>query len=1839
MKNNLVLSLLLVLLIAIGCKKKPEAVTDVNAYNEYISVYPKQTISVVPKLRFYLNKKVSVTEVQNDVISISPKVKGKVLLTDNVLSFVPEELLKSDTKYTLTLHLDKLYPDVEKELKTLTLALKTKKLDFNVNLQGASIYDKDWYYVEGKLQASDVIEGKKAFELIKATYKGKNQKIKFDITDDYASTITFKVDSLQRYAEDTSLKVNWNGAAINSKVKGDREVVITGKSNFKVLSFYVFNERKQRIEISFSDPINTEQNLKGLIQFINKKNQDFTYKIYNNVVRIYPKKSFKNKVNIEIFKGIKNTEGYTLKNNVTRTLYFEQLAPAISFVKSGSILPSSNNLKINFKAVNLKAVDVLVYKIYKNNVLQFLQNNNLTNQGNLRYVGRPTTKYTVNLSNPSVELSQPNAFSVDLNEIIKVENGAMYRVELSFNKDYANYVCDGEEITPTIVFGKKELNTKLYDKTVQYSYYNDDYYEDYDWNDRNNPCKKSYYRDKKISTNILASNLGVIVKKGNNDRTFVAVSDILTTQPINGAKVSLINLQQQEISSGTTNSEGIVTFNNVTGAYFAKVNNKKSTTYVKLNDGNALSMSKFDVSGVKLQKGIKGYIYGERGVWRPGDQLFLTFVLNDNANPIPEKHPIKFELVNPQGKIIDREVLYKNPKNVYTYAPKTAPEAITGNWKLRVQVGAAKFHKTLKIETIKPNRLKIKFNTPSNLVKAGKEIKGDVAVKWLHGAIARGLKYDIESKFLQTKTVFPKFSNYLFDDVTRSFRSTNTKVAEGNLNSEGEASFTKKPNLESRIPGMVKATFITKVYENGGDFSTDVFSMKVSPYTSYAGINMAEEQQSKNFLFTDQDYTFNVASVNQEGKGISNDLEVTVYKLEWRWWWSSSNDGLSYYDGTNQHAEYTSRKVSTNATGKGAFSLKIAKNDWGRYLIKVKDKKSNHVTSSVVYFDWPSWYGKKRGSQDKTNATMLVFSSDKDTYEVNEKATVKFPSSEGGRALITIENGTEVLDHFWVNTTDKQTEFSFPILENYTPNVFINIALLQKHAQTKNDLPIRMYGAIPILVSDPATKLNPEIQMKDELRPESTASIRIKEKNAKPMTYTIALVDEGLLDLTRFKTPNPWSTFYARQSLGVRTWDIYDDIIGAYGGKVHQILSIGGDEANAGSKNKKANRFKPMVTFMGPFQLGVGEVKTHTFKIPNYVGAVKVMVVASNTKENAYGNAEKSAFVRKPVMVLASLPRKITPQETVTLPVTVFAMKENVKKVNVVVKPDPSFSIVGNNTQVVNFDRPDEKMTYFQLKINDFKGIGKVRVEASSGSEKAFYDVEIDVLNPNPVTTEVKELVLKSNEKASVNFTTFGTEGTNTASIELSSLPPMNFTERLEYLIRYPHGCVEQTTSGVFPQLYFSELFDLSKEKKTIIERNIKTGIQRLSGFQGSDGGLSYWPGRGNASNWGTSYAGHFMLEAAKKGYALPIGFKSKWINYQKNAARNWRYSTNNNSYYNYNDAFSQAYRLYTLSLANSPDLASMNRLRETSGISNRAKRRLAAAYALIGKKSIAEAILKTLSVETYKRRCYYNYGSEIRDKAMALETYTLINNEVKAIKLAQEIAKDLSGSKWMSTQTTAFSLLAMAQYAIKNGGNSGISADYVFNGKNKGVTSSKSLFIEELSGINKENTLTINNTSGGVLYARVYNKGILPVGQEKVIQKNLSTSVLYKDKKGNPIDVTSLSQGTNFIAQITVRNTTDQTIKDIALTEFLPSGWEVINTRFTEFGTNTTSDKVDYMDIRDASINYYFPLKKYGSKTFKVLLNASYLGDYYLPGIQVEAMYDNDYMARTKGQWIKVVK
>ncbi|WP_313112724.1 MG2 domain-containing protein [Aequorivita sediminis] len=1876
--NRLLILSVILLVFACKDKNKHSKTDNLFKFKDYISYNTYGNQSVTAAIRVELTKPLEQFEMTQELtadnyLSISPKTKGKLVVENGkTLIFQPAEYLKPDTEYTVTIKLNKLYEDIAKDFKTYTFSFHTITPNFKVDIGNLQSYNKQWQYVQASVEASDVIFLEKAKQLISVSQEGKNLKLKWPAETAEARYFNFTIDSISRNVNDSEILIKWDGKPIGAENKGENKFRIPGQNNFTIVDISSSVGPSPLLSINFSDPLLENQDFAGLVTIENT--QDLRYEVNGNVLNVYPPNRVVGEVKVTVFSGIKNSEGLGLKKEFSELVSFEQLKPAVRMISKGVILPNSASTPVYFEAVNLSKVDVRVIKIYENNVLQFLQSYNLNdiNTYDIRRVGRRIAKKTIDLKNDDFAIDGSwKAYAINLSEYFKADPGAIYQLEISFDKDYIIYDC--AENT-----ANEEDSNESYEEDPYYTfdpiededireerYWDNEIYRwrkyTYNWQERDNPCHPAYFNeDRLVTANILGSDLGLIVKKGNNKSYHLITTNLISAKPEGGVKIKLFNYQQQLIETVTTDGDGMTLYDGTKNAAFAVAQKGNNFAYVKLEDGNSLSMSNFDISGKELQKGLKGYTYTERGVYRPGDSIHLTFVLNDNANPLPKNHPVALSVTDARGKLVQRTALNSSSSlstsgidvsgdgvsearrlgSFYYFPIATDASAPTGNWNATINVGGTQFSHTLKVATIKPNRLKLKLDFKEEVLDATKPVKGTVSAMWLHGSPARNLKIDMAATLRSSNTAFPKFPKYHFIDPVRDFDEVEIPVLDGHLSSEGAISFSQKMEIGKNAPGMLKATFLTKVYEGGGDFSMDIFSKDLAPFSHFIGLKSPEAGRYGSY-FTDENTTFDVVSVDSKGQAAANrELQVKVFQIEWRWWWNRGRDNLSTYENSTVHRPVKDFTVKTDGSGKGKFTVNIPEEESGRYLIRVIDKQSGHATGRITYF-YRNW-SQRPSDGDAESAKMLVFSADKEKYNVGEEAFITFPSGSGGRALISVENGTEVLETHWIETKKGETKAGIKITKEMAPNIYVNISLLQPHNQTKNDLPMRLYGVIPLLVEDPSTVLQPKITMPNVLKPEENFTVKVSEENGRAMTYTLAVVDEGLLDLTSFVTPNIHEGFYRREALGVKTFDMFDYVIGAYSGSVDNIYAIGGGDAALGAKNRKADRFKPVVKYLGPYKLAAGKITSHTILMPNYVGSVRTMVIAGDKSKSAYGSVEKTTPVRTPLMVLTSLPRKLSPGETVTLPVTVFAMENKVKTATITVKTGDALKPINGVSKTVTFNEPGEQIVNFEFSvstplntgvstpINVTDAVQTIEVTASGNGEKASHKVEIDVENPNPISQKSTQFTIAENSLQNIDFETFGVPGSNTATLEFSTLPPMDFGKRMEFLINYPYGCLEQTTSTAFPQLYLADVFDVPFDRKQQIEKNVKATIERLGRFQLSNGGLSYWPGEREADEWSTTYAGHFMLEAKQKGYALPISFMSNWLLYQQNTARQWR-----NSYAVYNSSLTQAYRLYTLALAGKPELAAMNRLRESKELSNDAKWRLAAAYALAGKKNVAEQIAQTANINFVPQKSdYYTYGSPFRNRVMALETMVLLGNP-KQRELAISVAKDLSSERWYSTQETSYALMTMAKMVEKNGGKA-MELTITNGGKSVEVKTDRAIAQRDLSFVMGSNSVSVTNKKGNIVYVTLSQRGKLPLGKELAERRNLSIKSEYLGGDGKAIDVTKLRQGTEIIAKVSVTNTSGDWINNVALAKIFPSGWEIVNTSFSELGGGATGN-ARYTDIRDDRVNFFFDLNRNETKTFTVKLNASYLGTYYLPGTQVEAMYDNSYYARNKGMWVTV--
>src|SRR5690606_35421660 len=355
-----------------------------------------------------------------------------------------------------------------------------------------------------------------------------------------------------------------------------------------------------------------------------------------------------------------------------------------------------------------------------------------------------------------------------------------------------------------------------------YDYY---YYEDYDWEQRDNPCHSSYYRrNRDVIRNVLASDLGLLAKRGDAGNTTVVVTDLKTAQPLSDVTLELYDFQQKVIATAMSSADGKITIASKEKPFAVVARYGSQRGYLRLQDGESLSVSQFDVSGKVVRNGLKGFLYGERGVWRPGDSLHLTFVLEDKTRSLPPDHPVIFELQNPQGQVTSRLVRTKSQEGFYNFATATSPDAPTGNWTGRVEVGGTNFNQTLKIEIVKPNRLKIDLDFGTDRFESP-DVKANLNVKWLHGAPARNLKAEFEVLLARVKTTFGKFPDYIFEDPSREFHSEALQLFKGYTDETGHAVVNAKLEAADNAPGFLNAIFRGRVFEEGGNFSIDNFSV------------------------------------------------------------------------------------------------------------------------------------------------------------------------------------------------------------------------------------------------------------------------------------------------------------------------------------------------------------------------------------------------------------------------------------------------------------------------------------------------------------------------------------------------------------------------------------------------------------------------------------------------------------------------------------------------------------------------------------------------------------------------------------------------------------------------------------------------------------------------------------------------------------------------------------------------------------------------------------------------------------------------------------------------------
>lgn len=1629
---------------------------------------------------------------------------------------------------------------------------------------------------------------------------------KYGVTATYLGNriYNFHLMNMPRGSRNTTIEMVLDGKPLKSKSTASCNLDVIAKDEFEAIDVNVDKEHAAAT-LLFSQPLQV-RNIEGYLKV--KPEMGYRSEIVGNKIVLYFDKAGYSNDNLKnvvltVGSGIKDSEGRSLNNERVFTFDLSNLKPKVRWTEKGVLVPEVGNATVYFDAICLNSVVLRIVKVYDNNLLSFYQNNDWDDVYSIRKFGRLEKKVTLTLNNATPD--QWKTFPIVLSDYIDVKSGDMYELILDFGP--ADYAYATEE--SKLLSNEDEALEARYWDGESYSYKRSNY--EGSWDD---PFSLTYYNYVETEKNVIITDLALTAKMGDDETADVYVFQISDAKPVSGAEVIAYNYQRQQITSGKTDGKGHVTLScKNRPAFIVAKSRNGGQSIIKTNDGNALSYSKFDIGGERIEKGVSAFAYSNRGVWRPGDELQLNLMLSDFGANLPNDYPVVMEIRDASNRMYARQSNNTPVGGIYTYTVQTSPNDETGLWKAVFKVGNSIIEKYLRVETVKPNRLEIKFNTPE--VISLRHLRNyNLNAKWLNGLIASGLKAEIDVVVREGQTSFKNFPTYTFGNEAESFYPDEYALFSGPLDGQGNANVSFEPISDLTADQMMRATFTTKVFEQGGDFSIASSTAKLSPFDRYVGVELPEtESKYGDYYFTGRDWKFPVAVVKEDGELATSTITLSYqfYKLDNYWWWSSEDAYTlqKYINRTYKNPE-TSGTLTLN-NGKSSITLNVPDDKWGLYLLVINDEQGGNTFAKVINFDWSDATIHSTGSSD--GPIQLSMSTSKKSYQVGENIIVNFPANAESKALVTVEANDKVLQSMLLDNLGTEAQVEIKATEEMIPNVYVYVSLIQPRSNT---LPLRMYGVVPVKVEDSKLQLKPVLNVPESSNTKKTLQITVKEENAKPMTYTLAVVDEGILGLTNFATPDPYGYFNAKQALKVRTWDNYNDVIDGFSGELGTLYAVGGD----GFINQEITldkRFKAYAVTLGPFELAKGQTNTHEFEVPQCSGALRFMVVAKG-QGKSFGSAEKQMKVIDPITLYPAAPRVTAPGDEMNLKVQVLSPTMKGKNLNVTVN-NKNLTAIGEIPSTVKVDENGEGMLVMKVKVPETLGDATMDVKISGGGYEAQTTTVIPIRMPYADKRQTYSESIEPKESKTINFDLKGLKGTQEGNILVASLIPVDLYGRLNYLSTYPYGCLEQVVSAAFPRLYFNYFIEQNEEDQKKTSDAILNGINSLKSYQKADFSLSNWVGGNYSDPWTEIYALHFLVEAKNQGFDVPQYLFDGIMKHQAELAKMW----NNNPDFPQGETI-QAYRLFTLALGGAPEMGALNRFKENKFKYSLSSLLTAATYAQVGKKNMVSQFWPTLEDGAKMSDYISSFGSATRDLAFLTYSEILCGKDNATIQgHVNDLCEILNSSRWLDTQSTAFALFTLGKYAEKmQTSNAPIAATVKFNGKEKDLkskTGSAGYAVVPVIGSNK---VEIKNNSDQKLTAKVYTKTAVAEYETTENGNFIGMQVKYYDKKGAALDPSNLPMGTDFNVEIIVNNPSEFRVTELALSYYLASGWEIVNERLTGEDSNASAK---HMDIRDDRAFFFFDLGAKSSKTFRLKLNATYEGSFMLPAVRCEDMYNNE--------------
>ncbi|HKK87924.1 MAG TPA: MG2 domain-containing protein, partial [Saprospiraceae bacterium] len=1271
-RSSFFLLLLLSTAFLLSCNKK-EKLSDPTQFRDHMLAYTRGTINAQEELRFifkqdlFLNK-----DLDEDFLATEPFLPGSISHPrPNELVFQPEGRWQNGTEYSIKMKLSDAFPGVFDS--DLNYKINIVKQYLRVELSGVLLNSKGHQRYLLDLAVADDVQPEALKKCLKTdaseTIITRSGEKKFKAELRFAGNLN----------EDSYLV--YDGKPIHADESG-RVDLFDEKAfeDFGVL-FTKYDQKTRRFKIFFTRLLNSTQDLDGLIQ-LDGRNCDYSRE--QNALTIYmPQLASKEESELRIAAQVKDINDQLLDADLLFTLDRSVAKPGVQMALNGNYIPTRGKVLIPIRTRSLKSVQVSVVEVPRQNVKYYLSWHGLlkSNQDYLRQLGRPVYYEEVTL--PGSELSSREEwenYALDLTQKFDRNPGAMYAVELRFGPQNAHLDC--EDTRKSVLSSSLRKEIAGWENRGGYYYWGNSMWPDrwsynFNWKETNNPCKLSYFLDQpKVSRNLMVSDLAIIAKQGKQE-TSVVVADLHDLSSVSNAQVELFDYQGMSLGKRTTSSSGRAQFKLSRRAQVALVQHNNQEVYLSLRQENANALSAFPISGSSAEED-RFFLYSERGVWRPGDSIHLCLMMDRRNHDIPSDLPMVLEFYDYKGSLLNRQ---KHPveegQQLYCFNLGTSTQDKTGIYEARLQIGATTLRKSLPVETIRPNDAEIiyDFDHEKNKRILHHKLTGQLTTQYLNGFPLVDATVSAKASVYPIRQPFEKFKQYTFSsDKTTS--ETAVPVYQGKTDERGVLRIDKTPDFR-QFNAKVNVVLGSSIELPGGGLNQESQSFLVDPFERYVGIKNLRGEGWRGSLSAEDKQNIPVVLVDRQGKKVAGTRKLRVLLMKYKNSWWIDRYALSRNASYQRSQYWTSVGEFTLelTNGEGVFEHQVKQYGKGSFMIIVQDGSGGHEASNYYTI-----YDEQAAAAPLASPDALMVQIDKDECMAGESFTLQYPEFESARALISIEQGDRIIDQFWKELNPQNRSIVITTDENWSPNVYIHSTLLQAYGTVSNDRPLRMYSVQSLLVKQEEPKVFPKITMPDEIETGQSFEIEVHNEEREAMEYTLAVVDEGLLNLTGFDTPDPHKHFQGKKSLRVNTWDIYKMLMRRFDGEFAGILSIGGDNAYRADVQTDLNRFKSVVKFVGPVKLPAGKTAKHAMSIDQFIGKLRVMLIACNG--SGAGMDEKGVLVKSPLMLQTQLPRSLNVHDKVRVPITIFKDAPDISSATLTAETSGAIVVLDNDKKI-----------------------------------------------------------------------------------------------------------------------------------------------------------------------------------------------------------------------------------------------------------------------------------------------------------------------------------------------------------------------------------------------------------------------------------------------------------------------------------------------------------------------------------------------------------------------------